>query len=165
MLTGGENVTIGNKIKDERKKAKLTQAELANKAGISTMSIRRYESGDRSPSYDTLVKLSDVLGVPISTFLTDNQLELRKEAHAMRGLQAILESMYDVVNLEYHYSYDSEGEPTDYGGYTVTLSKDGTGAVELDEREFEALLNFVRQNIPAYINVIQSYEPDNYRGE
>lgn len=44
-----------------RKKAKLTQAELAKKIGVSLMSVRRYEAGEYLPDMRTLEAMCVVL--------------------------------------------------------------------------------------------------------
>ena len=54
---------FGKLMLRERKKQGLTQAELAEKAGISTMTIRRYESGDRKPRLEEALKISDALSI------------------------------------------------------------------------------------------------------
>ncbi|MCD8356118.1 MAG: helix-turn-helix domain-containing protein [Clostridia bacterium] len=54
---------VGKKIHDIRKSKKMSQAELAEKAGISLMSIRRYEKGDRAPNTEQLAKIAAALGV------------------------------------------------------------------------------------------------------
>lgn len=56
---------IGKRIKQERKNKKLTQEELADIIGVSGISIRKYESEDRKPSLEILLKISDVLDIPI----------------------------------------------------------------------------------------------------
>lgn len=48
-------------LKAARKEKKLTQAELAEKVGISHMSVKRYESGDTLPDMDKLEALCFVL--------------------------------------------------------------------------------------------------------
>ena len=51
-------------IKNYRKRKGLTQEELANKVGVSLMSIRRYETKgvqNREPSADLFDKIADVL--------------------------------------------------------------------------------------------------------
>ena len=55
--------TVGARIRERRKFIGLTQQELAEKAHISMMSIRRYENGDRDPNMETLNKIADALGV------------------------------------------------------------------------------------------------------
>lgn len=52
-----------NKIKEYRKKIGLTQKELADITGISLMSIRRYEGGERIPDVYVMRKIADALNV------------------------------------------------------------------------------------------------------
>lgn len=54
---------IGEKIKTARKQKGLTQDELAKQVGLSTMSIRRYESGERICPQSEFAKISKVLGI------------------------------------------------------------------------------------------------------
>ena len=59
---------IGERIRYYRKLAGLTQSELAKKAGISMMSIRRYETGERVPNLETLRKIASCLNTDIISF-------------------------------------------------------------------------------------------------
>lgn len=52
----------GNLIAHGRKVKGLTQEQLAALVGVSTMSIRRYENGERAVPKDVLKRISDVLG-------------------------------------------------------------------------------------------------------
>ena len=54
---------IGEKIKQYRKLKGLTQEELAKNSGLSTMSIRRYESGERIAPQETLLKIAKALTI------------------------------------------------------------------------------------------------------
>ena len=49
------------RIKEARKRAKLTQKELAEKSGLSYIAIRRIENGERSPRLDDIQKINRVL--------------------------------------------------------------------------------------------------------
>ena len=60
-----------DKIRTRRKEAGLTQAELAEKIGVSTMSIRRYESGDRIITDDILGRIANALNVSLFEFYED----------------------------------------------------------------------------------------------
>jgi len=53
---------------DIRKNKKLTQADVANQAGISRTTYNRYESGQRTPKPAIARKLSRILAVPIVNF-------------------------------------------------------------------------------------------------
>lgn len=54
---------IGEKIRDRRKWRDLTQQQLADAAGISVMSIRRYESGEREPTEKVVEVIAKALKV------------------------------------------------------------------------------------------------------
>jgi len=58
-------ILLGNQIKQIRKGLKLTQAQLADKAGLSTNFIALLENGKRSASVDTLYRISKVLKVEL----------------------------------------------------------------------------------------------------
>src|SRR3954469_22817211 len=47
----------------------LTQAELGRKASIAAASISHFETGQRVPSLDSLVKLANALEIPVDTLL------------------------------------------------------------------------------------------------
>lgn len=57
--------TLGRKIQKSRKKIKLTQEELAEKAGISRVYMGYIEQGRESPSLKLLMKLARRLGVKV----------------------------------------------------------------------------------------------------
>jgi transcriptional regulator with XRE-family HTH domain len=49
---------IGNDlVREARKRAGLTQAELAQRAGTTQSAIARIESGDTAPSFDSVLRL------------------------------------------------------------------------------------------------------------
>lgn len=58
-------VLLGNRIRQLRKNLKLTQSDLADKAGLSTNFIALLEKGKRSASVDTLFRISKVLKVEL----------------------------------------------------------------------------------------------------
>jgi DNA-binding XRE family transcriptional regulator len=54
---------FGEKLKQARAAAGLTQAQLAEKVGIHRISEARLEAGDVNPSWDLVQKLADALGI------------------------------------------------------------------------------------------------------
>jgi len=56
-------------LRNLRELRKLTQAELGSRAGMGAASISHFETGQRTPSLDSLVKLADALGVSVDTLL------------------------------------------------------------------------------------------------
>lgn len=61
---------LGQNLKLARKKAKFTQAELAEKAGINTNYYARIERDEETPSLETLKKLTKILKVKSSDILS-----------------------------------------------------------------------------------------------
>lgn len=47
----------------------LSKKELARRLGVDYSTISNYEHGRRCPNFDTLIKLSDILQVPIDDLL------------------------------------------------------------------------------------------------
>ena len=54
---------LGEAIRAKRKKRRLSQERLAEKADLSTVFISRVERGKESPSVESLVKIARALGV------------------------------------------------------------------------------------------------------
>ena len=54
---------IGNKIKEFRKKAKLTQAQLAEKIGLSETHMSKIETGTNTPTLENFLRIAEVLNL------------------------------------------------------------------------------------------------------
>ncbi|MDQ3986900.1 MAG: helix-turn-helix domain-containing protein [Actinomycetota bacterium] len=67
----------GSLIRMARKRARLSQAELANRLGTHQPVVARWETGARSPDFDTVVAAIRACGLEIDTGLreTDPQEE------------------------------------------------------------------------------------------
>ncbi|PLR92673.1 XRE family transcriptional regulator [Bacillus sp. T33-2] len=70
---------IGQNIKLCRERLNLTQEELAFKMRVGPNTIEKYESGQKVPNTQTILKFSTVLDVPAS--------ELMEQAYQPRILQ------------------------------------------------------------------------------
>ena len=56
-------MTTGQRIKEARKKAGLTQKELAAKLGIAYQTLAQWENDLRNPKRETLQKIASALGI------------------------------------------------------------------------------------------------------
>lgn len=63
---------IGRRIKAERAARKMTQEQLAEKVGLSTITIRQYEAGVRQPSYKILRRIAEALSISLHELLDDS---------------------------------------------------------------------------------------------
>jgi transcriptional regulator with XRE-family HTH domain len=59
---------FGGNLRQYRKAAKLSQAELADDAGFSSEMISRMERGITAPAFETIELLAESLGVPEAAF-------------------------------------------------------------------------------------------------
>lgn len=69
---------VAGLIKLARKRAGLTQAELAQRAGTTQSAVARWEAGDRDPGFETLQRLVRACDLELSVSLVPlDQHDLR----------------------------------------------------------------------------------------
>lgn len=61
--------TIGKNLKKAREKKHLTQAEVAEKSGVSVNHYAKLERGETTPGIDTLASVIKAIGVKSSDIL------------------------------------------------------------------------------------------------
>ena len=84
---------LGEKVRKERKRAGLTQEQLAERCHVSTKHIANIEKGSMNPSYEILLAIARVLPVSLDALITPgmgNQSNLpflpRSGARDLNGL-------------------------------------------------------------------------------
>ena len=83
---------IAEIIQDSRRKAKLTQAELSEKIGISEKHLSKIETGRYYPALDTFIKILDTLNLTLADF----KLQHIYESYPKKNqLQKIIENSSD----------------------------------------------------------------------
>ena len=71
-----EQRQYGQQIRYLRKKAGITQTQLAKRVGISLNSVQRYEKNERQPSVESLFQIANALGVTfMDLVLGENKAE------------------------------------------------------------------------------------------
>ena len=99
MLYADKNFIAG-KIKEARKKASMTQEQLAEQIGISAKQLSRIENGDYIPSLITFLNLIQILNIGIDDFgvkITNNNNIIRDN---------FLKLIYSMNNEELEFFYD-----------------------------------------------------------
>ena len=61
--------SLGDKIKKYRTTIKMTQQDFAYRLGVTGASVSAYENGTRTPSFDVLVRIANILGVTTDDLL------------------------------------------------------------------------------------------------
>lgn len=72
---------IGVLLKELRKEKNLTQAELAEKLGVSKRSISRWENGMTMPDFDLLIELADFYEVDVREILDGERNNTGRAVH------------------------------------------------------------------------------------
>lgn len=62
---------LGNKIKELRKKNRMTQADLAKKLNVAPTAVSAWERNENRPLMDKIAIMSEMFDVPISYFFED----------------------------------------------------------------------------------------------
>ena len=100
--------SVGCKIKAVRKAKGLTQDQLAQKSGVATMTIRRYETGKRQPHLEQLQKIADALEIPIAFFASMTELEIAFSTLNKSGQVEAIKRIKELAQLPQYI--DQEGK-------------------------------------------------------
>ncbi len=92
-----ERLSSSKLITEARRGSKMTQNELARKAGTSQPAIQRYESGKASPSVDTLTRILKAAGFEIEVKLT-SVAQSNFTSHRAKKLRAHRREVYDLLD-------------------------------------------------------------------
>ncbi|MDO5476007.1 MAG: helix-turn-helix transcriptional regulator [Eubacteriales bacterium] len=110
---------LGNMIREARTQKGLTQATLAEQAGISSSEMGKIERGEKEPSQDALKKMAKVLGVTQKSLL-----EAASGSGASSGKKTSSTG-----------SSASSGKKTSSSGKASSSSKKGSGTETLSATE------------------------------
>lgn len=67
-------MTLGEKIKEARKQAGLSQEQLSEKLGVSRSAVAKWETDNGIPDVDNLKVLSKLLTVSVDYLLDDGEV-------------------------------------------------------------------------------------------
>ena len=77
---------IGNDlVREARRRARMSQRELAEKAGTTQSAIARIETGRSTPSFDTVLRLVRLCGLDLDVMLVDRDESDWEQAARLLG--------------------------------------------------------------------------------
>ena len=82
-------IKIGRFIAECRKKASLTQMQLAEKLGITDKAISKWERGVAMPDTSIMLELCDILGISVNELLSGEKIDM--ENNNQKNEQLLLE--------------------------------------------------------------------------
>lgn len=83
-------MTFGEKLRKLRADRKISQQELAQKAGLSQTAIYYWEKGERKPKIEQLRRIAAVLGVYIGDLVDDWENYSKEEIEADWGTLCVI---------------------------------------------------------------------------
>lgn len=101
-LLGGTDMTFGEKLRQARKAAGMTQKELAQAVELKHNAVSNWEKGISSPDPDTIRRLCEILRMPPNFFFdTEESAALSGVEFALFGevRQLSPEDQQDVLNF------------------------------------------------------------------
>ena len=91
-------ILLGNRLKELRKNANLTQQELGDMINVTKVSICCYEKGTRTPSLETINDLANVFNVNVD-YLLGNDVYLVAEEDNEYGVKLSKEDINVILEL------------------------------------------------------------------
>ncbi len=129
---------IGARVRDRRKAAGLTLAELARAAEISTAMLSRIETGQISPSLNTLQLLSGAINMPLSALLAS--FEESRGCSFVKGGQGVsIRRRGTKVGHQYIMLGQSLGGPIAVEPYLIVLDENAEPYTEFRHGGIEYL--------------------------
>ncbi len=89
----------------------MTQKELADKAGISEISIRKYEAGTRNPKSEQIIKIADALGLSIVIFEEETDLQVKLDT--VGDVMSLLLLLEEKIGVDFFFKYETD-KPTGF---------------------------------------------------
>jgi transcriptional regulator with XRE-family HTH domain len=91
-------LTLGERIKELSLKARLSQKELAERAGVTEAAISHYIKGDRSPRAEVLSRIASALGTT-SDYLSQG-IPVEKEGELQYAKRLIAKNVTQMTAAE-----------------------------------------------------------------
>lgn len=93
-------MTIGSNIKRYRKLKGLTQKELANKVGLSIVTIQKYETGKREPKNIIIKNIADALNISSVDLYKENKDINFEESIKYKNIETIsMDTNIDLIAM------------------------------------------------------------------
>ena len=132
--------TTGMRIRYFRKKAGLTQKELAEKIGLSDSALRNYELDNRKPDWETLTCIADALQVSYYALSMYDMSEINRTLHFLFEMEEMYQLKPGVIDGELVLRFDTKRLRELFGDNPFAMEDP-----DLSEEEEQELNELVRK--------------------
>ncbi len=116
----GEEMELGNVIKNKRSELQLTQTQLAEKLHVSRQTISKWENNETYPNLDVLVSISEILNLSTDELLkgenntvveklsndVTNKKKYKKLVTVLYAIVAITMVFLGILSFGHHYQVE-----------------------------------------------------------
>lgn len=72
-------MSLGKRIKEQRKKCGLSQEKVAELVGVSRQAVTKWEVGQSAPSTENLFRLAEIFGTTVDILLDSEETDTKKQ--------------------------------------------------------------------------------------
>lgn len=158
-------MTIGQRIKEARKNAGLTQRGLAEKSGTATGTIQQYELCKRQPRIGQLRAIADALEIDVSYFIGETPNLEDAKAHWRETMADELQFKHVLKIIEDLYGKCGSRSVQGRWGYDVFETwGDGADAIAIRSENLDAIVDAIQS---LTISLVDSFKvsADDYANE
>ena len=137
------NKEIARRLSELRKDKGITQSELAEMLGVSRTTVANYETGNRTPEYDTLARLADIYQVSCDYIIRGISSEFAEILNKYEKDKKLLDTVNQLLENEYRTAYDLLGKSGE------SVAEDGF-APKLNSRKYSCCSQLLSK-IAAYL--------------
>ena len=141
------DTVFSQRLKELRKKAGLTQLELAQKIGVQTQSVWRWENGEREPSIEIIKNLTHILECSENDLFNPQQSE-----RWVLQIKLADDKKEAVIDMTQNMDCVAAIEGTPYG---ADLHLSGSWDIFMDDDKF---LDFVEQLLDSREAILQLHK-------
>ena len=129
-------ITVGERIREIRQKAGLTQKQLADRMGVTPSQIGQYERGLVNPSNTQIKKFADALNIPFEILLADQIDNIVQANKDNADYKRVSYRVYTEIEQKLsHINYSIDGDEAE--GYLWINYPDGT--LDINENDLEEI--------------------------
>ncbi len=142
-------MNYGQRMKEARKAAGLTQEQLAKECGVATITIRQYEACKREPRLKQFELIAKILGVDVNWLMHGKTLEQRDQEmkdyvkQRLEGLQARKMSDSEIQKAGFLQFHSDEDRIAYFYGQCLNID----GKLAASKYFFHCLIQHLDENL------------------
>ena len=146
-------IKIGRFIAECRKKANLTQMQLAEKLGITDKAVSKWERGVAMPDTSIMLELCDILGISVNELLCGEKIEM--ENNNQKNEQLLLD-MAKELEKKNKTIWSSM-----WAIMIVSMTALLAGIFIAYDQHLDRLLNLMQSYLRPQLHIVQTLEKHN----